>query len=78
MPSVPREISNPAQYIREQVFGVETQAEWARLLRYSPIQISRYERGHPLSRKALRRIRALAAKQKKRLDDGVLAAAMGL
>lgn len=36
---------SPARYIREHIFGVQTQAEFAELLDYSQANISRIETG---------------------------------
>lgn len=50
----------PAQYIRETVFGVRTQSEFAELLGYEQPTISRFERGMRISAEAQQRIRDLA------------------
>jgi transcriptional regulator with XRE-family HTH domain len=59
----------PARFIREQVFGVETQREWAKMLGYRQPTISRYETGQPLSSKAQDRIRRLARKRRIEWDN---------
>lgn len=52
----------PARYIREHVFGIRTQREFAEALGYEQATISRFEGGHPFSAEAQKRIRELAAR----------------
>lgn len=60
----------PAQYIRERVFGIRSQAAFGALLDYSQAQISRLETGaRQISRDAQERIRAAAKRRKIRWDD---------
>src|SRR5262245_34764369 len=59
----------PARYIRERIFGVTSQTEFARLLGYEQPSISRFESGLPLSRSAQERIRRLAAKRRITWDN---------
>lgn len=63
------ETTTPARYIRKHVFGVKSQAEFAKLLGYEQPSISRFERGLPFSREAQERIRALAAKRRIAWDN---------
>lgn len=60
----------PARFIRERVFNVETQEEFARLLGYRQATISRFETGEQkLSTKAQERIRKLALKKRLPWDN---------
>lgn len=55
----------PAQFIREQVFGEPSQESFAKALKYSQANISRWETGvQPIAESAQRRIRALAKARK--------------
>lgn len=55
------ELSTPARFIRERIFGVETQGEFAGLLGYSQSTISRVETGRVrLDREFMDRVRELA------------------
>lgn len=54
----------PARFIREAVFGIQTQREFASLLQYEQATISRFENGVPFSSEAQRRIRTLAQLRK--------------
>ena len=59
--------TSPARFIRECVFGVKTQDEFAQMLGYQQATISRFETGEqPLSTKAQERIRHLA--RRRRID----------
>lgn len=49
----------PARYIRESIFGIPTQHQFAAMLGYSQANISRFESDR-LSREAQERIRDLA------------------
>lgn len=51
----------PARYIREHVFGIRTQREFAEALGYEQATISRFESGLQFSSEAQKRIRDLAA-----------------
>lgn len=53
----------PGLYIRHVVFGVKTQDEWAKLLGCSQATASRYDNGHPLSRRSQNRVIELARKR---------------
>lgn len=59
----------PARFIREHVFAVRTQHEFADLLGYEQPTISRFENGLPFSAEAQKRIRDLASKRKVRWDN---------
>jgi transcriptional regulator with XRE-family HTH domain len=60
----------PAQYIRETVFGLKSQREFAQLLGYEQATISRFENGsRRLNVEAQLRIRAAAKKQRLQWDD---------
>ena len=59
----------PARFIREHVFGLKTQDEFARLLGYQQATISRFETGQPLSTKAQERIRRLARCRQVKWDN---------
>lgn len=60
----------PARFIREHVFGVDTQDAFAALLGYRQATISRFETGEqPLSTKAQERIRQLARRRKVTWDN---------
>ena len=60
----------PARFIRERVFGVKTQDEFAQLLGYQQATISRFETGEqPLSTKAQERIRQLARRKRIEWDN---------
>lgn len=55
------QVSSPARYIREQVFGIPNQQAFAELLGVTQPQVSRWERGiNHVSGRAQIRIRALA------------------
>jgi transcriptional regulator with XRE-family HTH domain len=59
-----------ARYIREHVFGIPTQAEFARLLNYTQATISRFETGEIVAgRDFQERVRALARERKVRWND---------
>jgi transcriptional regulator with XRE-family HTH domain len=59
-----------ARYIREHVFGIPTQAEFARLLNYTQATISRIETGEiALGRDYQDRVRALARDRGVRWND---------
>lgn len=61
--------STPFHFIRVEVFGVESQDEFARLLNYSQAQVSRFETGErKMSTECQERIIALAGKQKRPFD----------
>jgi transcriptional regulator with XRE-family HTH domain len=55
--------TTPARFIREQVFRLRTQQEFADALGYEQPTISRFENGLPFSASAQRRIRELAAQR---------------
>lgn len=57
------ETMTPARFIRVNVFGFDTQTEFARELGYEQPQISRFESGTPFSSEAQSRIRKLALKR---------------
>lgn len=58
-------LSTPFRYIRENVFRVGTQADFADMLGYTQAQVSRLERGERrISRDAQDRIRGLASQKK--------------
>jgi transcriptional regulator with XRE-family HTH domain len=62
---------NPARYIRERIFGVDTQTEFADLLGYEQATISRFESGRRYSAEAQERIRALARERKIKFDNNL-------
>ena len=49
--------ASPCQFIREHVFGIETQQKFAELLDCSQPKISRYENGIPISTRMQQLIR---------------------
>ena len=60
----------PAQFIREDVFGIKTQKAFAELLGFEQATISRFECGtRPLTREAQDRIRAAAKKRRIKWDN---------
>lgn len=60
----------PALHIREKIFGFRTQQEFADALGYEQATISRWESGEiEMSRKAMDRIRDLAAQRGIRWDN---------
>jgi transcriptional regulator with XRE-family HTH domain len=61
---------NPAQFIREDVFGCKTQKAFADLLGYPQNTISRFEKGtRRLTIEAQNRIRAAAKKRRIKWDN---------
>jgi len=61
--------TTPAKHIRECVFGIRTQSEFADLLGYEQATVSRFENGMPFSSGAMKRIRELAAKRAIKWDN---------
>lgn len=60
----------PAQYIREDVFGISSQRAFAELIHYSQAQVSRFENGsRQLSRDAQERIRSAAKRRRLKWND---------
>lgn len=59
----------PARFIRECIFKVPTQEEFAEMLGYKPPNISRFEGGRQISTKAQRRIRELARRKRIEWDN---------
>jgi transcriptional regulator with XRE-family HTH domain len=58
------------RFIRESVFGISTQHEFAKLLRYEQATVSRFESGaRRMSLDAQERIRALARRRGIRWDN---------
>ncbi len=51
------------KFIRLEVFGVSSQADWAAMLGISQASASRFDTGNPLSREAMNSIRALVAQR---------------
>ena len=61
---------NPAQFIREDVFGIKTQKAFADVLGYEQATISRFENGtRRLTVEAQSRIRAAAKKRRIKWDN---------